>query len=108
MEPGRAIHRVELQYKAITRSTSGEETVAWTTSATVWAEIEPLQGREYYQAQQIQSEVSTRIKIWFRRGITPATWRAVYGTKSYEILSVINPGMRNAELHLMCKEVVGK
>lgn len=73
--------------------------------AEVWASVEPLSGREYFLARQVNAEATVRVRIRYRAGITPRM-RVKYGSRSLEIVSVIDPGERHEELHLMCKELV--
>lgn len=105
MEAGKLRHRVTIQSKAATRDTYGEEVIIWTTVATVWAAVEPLQGREYLEARQVTAEVSTRIIIRRRSGILPEM-RAVYGSRIYDILAVIEVDEARREMELMCQEII--
>lgn len=105
MRAGELRHRVTIQQKSVTRDSFGAETVSWTDVAVVWAAIEPLQGREFFSAQQVNAEVTTRIRIRYRSGITPAM-RVLFGSRAFDIQGIINIEERNRELHLMCKEVV--
>lgn len=77
---------------------------AWQDVCTVWAAVEPIQGREYILLQNTQSELTARIRIRYRPGIKPAM-RVVYGDRIFDIQSVIDPEERHIELQLMCKEV---
>lgn len=105
MNAGELRKRVILQVKTVTRSASGEETITWSDHATVWASIEPLQGREYFTAQKEQSEVTTRIRIRFRRNIT-SEWRVKESVKRiYLIETIIDPDERHRHLELMCREI---
>jgi SPP1 family predicted phage head-tail adaptor len=101
---GELQQRVSLHSKTITKA-EGIPQENWTTVATVWAAIADLSGKEYIQAASIQSEVTTRIKIRFRTGITPAM-RVLYGTRVFAILSVIDKDERHREIELMCREVI--
>ncbi|MBO8158832.1 phage head closure protein [Thermosyntropha sp.] len=76
----------------------------WQDVCTVWAAVEPIQGREYILLQNTQSEVTIRIRIRFQPGIKPAM-RVKYGNRIFDIQSVIDPEERHIELQLMCKEV---
>ena len=105
MRAGELRHRVTIQQKSVTRNTFGEEVVTWQDVATVWAAIEPLRGREFFESQQVNAEVTTRIRIRYRPGITP-TMRVVFGNRVFDIQAVINVDERNRELHLMCREEV--
>lgn len=107
MEAGRLNKRVKLQQPVKNQDDYGEMEVSYSTYATVWASIEPLQGRELEHAHQISAETNHRVTI--RYGIYPADvaseHRVIYGERTFEITSVINPGERNEKLILMCKEI---
>ncbi|MEK8132913.1 phage head closure protein [Paenibacillus filicis] len=70
---------------------------------TVWGGIEPLRGREFFSAQQVNAEVTTRIRLRYRDGID-RTMLVRFKGVVFEILYVINPNYENKELQLMCKE----
>lgn len=105
MRAGDLRQRIKIQQKSVTRDTYGGETITWTDVAIVWAAVEPISGREYFSAQQFRAEVTTRIRIRHRAGITPVM-RVSSGTRLYDIISVIEVNERNREVHLMCQEVV--
>jgi len=48
----------------------GEVRITWKDGLTVWAKIEPLTGRDYDLAAQVKSEITHRVTIRFRTGIT--------------------------------------
>jgi len=103
LSAGELNKRITLQAKSVEDNSIGGYTETWNDLATVWASVEPLQGKELLQAQQMNSVVSTKIKIRYRKGIT-SDMRISYGGKYYNIKgNPINPGMRNEELHLMCE-----
>ena len=72
---------------------------------TVWGAVWPLRGQELLAAQQVGSEVTSRIRIRYMADITPR-YRIRLGdtTTYYDIVSVINPDMRNIYLDLMVRE----
>jgi len=102
---GELRHRVTIQQKSVTRNTLGEEVVTWQDVATVWADVQPLSGKEYFDAQQVNAEVTVRIRIRYRTGVKPEM-RVVFGSRVFDIQAVINVDGRNQELQLMCKEAV--
>ncbi|WP_374711533.1 phage head closure protein [Symbiobacterium terraclitae] len=97
--------RVTLQQHVVGQDEYGQPIDTWQDVATVWAAVEPLRGREYFAAHQVQAEVTTRIRIRYRRGIRPEM-RVLYDGRVFNILSVIDPEERHRELQLMCREVV--
>lgn len=85
------------------RDDYGQPVDTWVEVTTVWAAVEPLQGREYFAAMAENADVTTRIRIRYRAGID-RTMIARYKGIEYDILYVINPKMANVELQLMSKE----
>jgi len=102
MRAGKLRHRVTIQTPTVT-TTRGQETTTWTTYDTVWASIEPLYGREYWEAAKINSEITAKITMRWRRGIKPQM-RCVYGPRIFEIISIIDDQQLNRQLQLMVKE----
>lgn len=78
----------------------------WSTYATRWASVEPLNGREFFAAKQEQSEITTRIRMRYdtiTRAIT-AKMRIVYENRIFEIDTILSPAEDREELILMCTE----
>lgn len=104
MKIGELRHRVILQRKTVTEDELKQQTESWTDIATVWASIEPLSGREYFAAKQVNSEISAKITIRYRKGINSAM-RVLFGGRIFEVQSVTNPEERCKSLILLCEEV---
>ena len=98
-------HRITFQERATGQDEFGQPIDTWQDICTVWAAVEPLSGREFWAAQQVQAEVTTRIRIRYRQGIRPEM-RVLYDGRTYDIQTVIDPEERHVELQLMCREVV--
>lgn len=111
MEAGRLRHRVTLQRRVEAQGATGAVTWTWQDEDTVWAAVEPIQGREFFGAAQVQAEVTTRIRIRYRPNID-AKMRVKFVTdpgspgavKYYGIEAVIHVRERRRELQLMCRE----
>ena len=71
MKAGKLRHRVTLQedQAAGTQDSYGQEVEDWQDVATVWAAVEPLQGREFLGGKQLVAEVTTRIRIRYFSGL---------------------------------------
>lgn len=80
---------------------TGEPDESWATLYTAWAHIQPVLGREYFAAEQVQSKVDTKIRIRYRSGIT-AAMRVVAGGVNYNIEAVMDIDNRHEEIILMC------
>lgn len=72
MRVGRLRQRIVLQQRADVVSAEGEVIPSWTDLAETPASIEPVSGREYFAAQQVNSEVTARIIIRWRPGVDTA------------------------------------
>ncbi len=102
MRAGKLRHTVVIERSTFGQDDAGEPILIWDAIEVVAASVEPLTGREYYAAQSLQSEVTTKIRMRYLPGILPSD-RITHGTMAYDVLEVIDPEMRNIELVLMCK-----
>jgi len=79
----------------------------WQEFIQLWAEVSPLRGREYLEAQQIQSAIQFRIRTPFIEGVNSKMRVRGLGHldgRIFRIHSVLNPNERRSELELMCEE----
>lgn len=84
----------------------GEPVLSEIPVMTLWASIEPiaeLQLREVLAATQTQQEITHRITIRHLDGLD-ARNRIVFGSRTFEILSVASVDERNHKMQLLCKE----
>ena len=105
MRVGTLRHKVVIQQNTPTRDSYGAEVDNWIDYATVWASIEPARGREFWESQQVNAEITGKITIRYLAGITPKM-RVKHGDRIFHIISVINTEERNRELQLMVKEKI--
>ena len=105
MRIGELRHRIVIQQQSSIQDGYGQPVSSWIDVSTLWSSIEPLSGREFFAAQQVNSETTTRIKIRYLAGVV-SKMRVVYGLKIYDILYVIDPEERHIEMQLMCKELI--
>lgn len=99
---GQLRHSVEIQRRHTATDAEASASEDWiTVFGGVAASIEPLSGRELYAAQQHHSEVTVRIRLRWRDGITP-DMRVVHRGVAYGVLYPINPQLKNHELQLLC------
>jgi SPP1 family predicted phage head-tail adaptor len=97
--------QIQLQAPTITRASDGSEIFAWITLATIGADIASGGGREFWQAKQVNAEISHIVRLRYRSKISPR-YRIIYGDRILQILAIIDPDESKTELKLMCKEVV--
>jgi len=104
MEAGALRHRVSIQEPVEARNSYNEAITTWALVAVVWGSVAPLAGREFFAAEHVQSEITHRVRLRYRAGIT-SEMRVVYAGRVLMIQSVIDRGERRRELELMCREV---
>lgn len=100
-------NRIKIMHQPESQNSYGEEVsdiTQWTEYAEVYASIEPIQGREFFSAQQVNSIVDTRIRIRYLFGVKP-NMKVLFDSRIYEIKAVIDVNERHKEMQLMCQEV---
>ena len=102
MRAGLLRQKILLQRQAFVQNELGENVSDWSDVATLFAQAQPLRGREYFASintQQLQS-ADVRFRLRYRAGITPSM-RIVWDGFAHLIQSVINVDGRNREMELM-------
>lgn len=100
MNPGKLNKRITFQLQDL-----DSEDEDWKDIATTWANINPISGKEYYSAETINSDLTHKIRLRYRKGITP-DMRVIYNDRIFYIISVINEYEKNTMLQLMCRELI--
>lgn len=112
MEIGALRHRISIETVSTTQDAYGQtgealkESVS-TPYATVWGEVQDLSGAELYAAQELHSQITSRITIRFYPGVVPAMLARVtmdQRSRVFDILAVVDPDGRRVMLELPCKE----
>ena len=105
LTPGRFDQRITLQERIASTDDYGNDNPTWqdlATNPTVWARVEPLRGREFFQAGQMQASADVRITLRFRADVTE-TLRVLWRGVPHEITAPpIDVGGRQIDLELMC------
>ena len=106
MRAGRLRHRVTIQRGTPGRDGFGTEVLAWSTVATVWAEVRSNSGHEQVQPnEQIFSNLTHQVTLRYRTGLS-AKMRLLWNSRFLEIQSVREPDNRLRMMQLDCMEVV--
>lgn len=109
MAASRYRHYITLQTKIISIDTYGEEDITWNDEFNSFAEIKPVRGNEYYNAQQIQSSITHKITMRYctlndGSRIKPSNSRIIYDDRIFNIQSIININERSIILEFMAIE----
>lgn len=99
---GRFRHLARIERKGTpTRDAMGGEVLAWELVADVRCAIEPLRGREYIAARAERADLTTRIVLPYRPGLT-VDMRVVHRGTAYDVRDLIDVRGERRELELMC------
>lgn len=105
MKAGQLDQRVTIQRRTMVQNpNTGAMVESWAPLFTTWAAVTPLVGREYLAAAALVAEVTARVRMRYRPGITAAD-RIVHDGKVYGITSVADVHSSRRELQLMCKAI---
>ncbi len=120
IQAGKLRHRITIQENQFQRDEQnqpqrdeyGAQGDNWTDIRTCWASIEPLTGKEYFASQQMQAEVTTRIRIRYPGFQVWPGMRVKYRDpilavdRFYDLESVIDQNEMHVELWLMAVESI--
>lgn len=97
--------QITIKRKNVTRDNMGGEIPGWVDDAPIWANAEPIRGREYIALQQAESELEVRFTVNYLEGkdVTPdcrIDWRGTI----YELVSPpIDVKARRRWIELYCR-----
>lgn len=97
--------RLEIQARTMAANSYGERVATWETVATRWGQVDPLNGRELWQAQSVRPDVSHKVTMRYYDGLSPRH-RLKLGSRIFEITSVINIDNRKRFVDVTCIEEV--
>lgn len=93
---------ITIQQRPPGQNARGQALESWVpVLANIYAQAEPVRGREFFAAGQMQSEVTVVFRIRYRSNITTAM-RVVWRGQPHDIVAVIDPHGQRQMLELMC------
>ena len=96
-------HRVTFQGLIKTPDGYKGNVKTWQDVITVWAQVIPITGREYFYAHQIKNEITHRVRIRYRTDIN-VEMRVLFGERVFTIESIIDIGERREYMEIRCME----
>ena len=97
-------HRITFQ-KLLDKQDEYGESNEWEDVKIVWADVRPLSGKQFFQAKQINAEISHSIFIRYQDGIK-TNMRIKFKDRYFEILYIINVEEKNKYLKIYCRELI--
>ena len=109
MRAGSLRHPVTIQSATETRDAAGGVTKTWADVSDRWAEVKPISGREYLNADRVRADITHVIVIRNYSGLT-SKHRIKFtdngSTRYFNIESVRDMEERDRMMQLFCKEDV--
>ncbi|MBL4730278.1 MAG: phage head closure protein [Sulfurimonas sp.] len=105
MRSGNLKHKIDFLSATEVKNAFGEVENTFTIFKSAYSEILPLSAKEYLASKQKKAEVTHKIELRFLSGILP-TMQIVYGSRKFEIESIINVRELNKTLHIMATEII--
>lgn len=104
---GKYRYYITVQYNANPDASDsyGQPSDPWQAFGYAWASKEPLRGREFLAAEQLQTEVSYRFRLREMSGVT-SKMRIQLDGLTYSIEAVLPPNKPGGEMQLLCSEGV--
>jgi len=100
-------HKVDIQSNGETVDSFGGVVSGWSDVVTDYpATVTPLRGVERDSQGRVESDVTHKVTIRYASVVAALTTshRVVYGSRVFDIKSVVNVGERNVMIELMCVE----
>lgn len=101
MRAGRRNRRITIQQVTETQDSYGAITESWSTYKSVWAEVVPKRGREYFNQPETVSQEDVMFRILYIAGVTHKM-RISYDGNVYDIQSIGEIGYREG-LEIMAR-----
>lgn len=106
MKIGDLRHRIEIGRYVGGKDQSGDPLPPqWQTVATVWAAVEALTGRLYFEARQTAEQSDHQVIIRWRQGIEPGMKVRMADGRELTIQAVLDKEGTRRWLQLICREV---
>lgn len=102
---GKLRHQITIQQPTRTQDSFGEPLLTWSAFAVTRASVEPIVGRELTQAAKVEGDMTHRVYVRFRDGIT-TDMRILHRGRVFNILSVGDVEERERRIEIRCKEEV--
>lgn len=105
---GQLNHRVRIQQPTTVKDALGAPTQVWADVATVWADIQPLSGREARIADRVAAEVTHQITVRYRSDLDDpqvvARMRVLFRDRIFSVHAALNDDEANVAIILLASE----
>lgn len=101
-------HRVTIQRPSTVKDSLGAPAPSWSDVATVWADVQPLSGREAVIASRLAAEITHQITVRYQTAFDDprhvAQMRVLYRNRVFSVHSALNDDEQNEAVILLASE----
>lgn len=97
---------IEFQVPSFVDNDTGGAVETWTTFLTAFASVSPKSTRERFFADRVEPLTSHTVRMRYAEGLT-TSMRILFGTRIFEIKSIIDVEEENEFLEIMADERTG-
>ena len=105
MRAGQLRHKIVFQKLTVSTDTWSHSNKTWADQVTVWASIWSTKGTERLESLKLGNELTHNIRCRYRTGLHPKM-RIKFGTRYFNILSMVNVDERNIYYEIMASEEI--
>ena len=103
LNAGTLRNRIEFLHRTVTIA-HGISKERWEAAFTCWCAVEPLSGREFWEAAAINREHEVRFTIRYRKDVS-AEMRIKLDGMVYDITSILDKNNRHEVLEILARAV---
>jgi SPP1 family predicted phage head-tail adaptor len=108
LSAGQLNHRIRIQQPTTVKDSLGAPTQVWTDVATVWADIQPLSGREARIADRVSAELTHQITVRHCPDLDDpqavSRMRVLFRGRTFSIHAALNDDEANVSVILLASE----
>jgi SPP1 family predicted phage head-tail adaptor len=104
-KPGEMTQKIIIKHITGYTQVNGDNIPIYEPLFSPWSKIEINSGGEFWASQKTNAKWNGLFKFWHYIGLD-TTMKVFYGTREFDILTVINPQEANRETWLECEEVI--
>lgn len=98
MNPGKLNRRLTVQARTMTQDDAGGREEAWVDSFDCWGELVTRKQGEAIKADSDRNEDTSTFRIRYKAGLTSGTHRILYQLRFYDILGIVEEGIKTSLL----------
>lgn len=99
--------RITLQQRSTGTDVLGQVSRTWVDVATVWAQAQPVRGREFFTESGAAARADVRFRIRYRADVT-AEWRVQWRGQPYVLVAAPMDVLgKKTTLEMMCAAGLG-